>query len=1182
MANHNGKQGGLLKGKRHYDKSGKPLGGIKAIVTDTGQQVELEGGEVIINREASKKHWKELSRINQSAGGGVPILPPDTVEADTEEYRRGGTMVEFNPNILPSKWVYDYAKKVKEKYPKVWEQYANVYGNEAFENLGGALKRGYWLDKEEWFYYKWKAFNTKHKASSSLKDVLASLKWCNVNRKGWDYMKSVIAEEIKKQYPKAEKLAKGKKIKEEVKAKTYKEWVALMKKDNNEHNRNAHEDDVIPFWEWVSEMGAMYGFKPVRDSGGDTIIVRTHDNPPNKEEVLAYIEANKGVYADDDGDLDESDEERLAEDVAEHFNIEVFDAYDYIDEPKMKLGGKTPILTPESKKHLAPTFIADSNLVEAVFPTNTNTTEMNGILRAIGLPFKVTDDIGNGAFGTAFLTDRGTVLKITDLANEAYGSYVISKSNFKSQAKVYNVFKITDGAKNLFFIEKELVKVARDIAYKEEFPFGRVFGEAFSTGSSRIKASFTNKELVIRAKDFYEEWLEELANMIKTKEVHKQVDLDGVKEFKARKKYVVKKIYNLFVFYRDLEKETETKKGIRFNDVHTGNFGEVGKKFVCFDCISGSPISEQKSFMVGGELAKGIEVENEHKGTLEKLYKHQISLRQAPKHIAKDHLKEDKKYYTKLAELESKFAGGGGIDGLKVGDTGTYAKRKVEVVKLAKGGADLKDISSGEVIFRKFSSMKKRWVADGGNQEPNEEPKTKGGDLTDVEERLLLSIAESMSQDNFSEFTIKKGKKFTPLQQEALDSLLAKGLIFNTYDDDIYDLDMYCVTCEGKKVAEGLGWDSSDVEWYGGCEEEEKPKVEPKVEPKIVTPENLPDVNYALETPTGEPSKLTYLQQILVRTEAFKKFFGDWEASAKQYIANPVGGFNTFYRGVSKNIDLITLEPRIMYHGTMTKEEFFVFEANRSDVARPYAYFSRNKVYAENFTTSSQRRSGDKPFMYECFLGVKVPFMAVGNQYEIVKANSDYWLDQITSTLLFDKKGGTKEDMPKTYSEIYEVVESQVGRYVKSVCADEKMQFWKFMARDKKSEFKAFLMSHDYDGIEYGEELNAGFDINNPSEYTMATTIFDSRQIKLADGRNLDFNKENPDIRYEDGGNLHNSVVVEQTPINESVPTKKDKLGKVLFGDKYEVKELGGEVAKPLIVDEDKAYVEDLITKMKE
>lgn len=64
-----GKQGGWLHGKRHRE------GGIPAIVIDTGKSVEVESGEVIITREASQKHWKLLSKINQD-GGGVPIEPP--------------------------------------------------------------------------------------------------------------------------------------------------------------------------------------------------------------------------------------------------------------------------------------------------------------------------------------------------------------------------------------------------------------------------------------------------------------------------------------------------------------------------------------------------------------------------------------------------------------------------------------------------------------------------------------------------------------------------------------------------------------------------------------------------------------------------------------------------------------------------------------------------------------------------------------------------------------------------------------------------------------------------------------------------------------------------------------------------------------------------------------------------
>lgn len=194
----NGKKGGLLKGKPHYDKNGKSLGGIKAIVTDTNQIVELEGGEVIINKEASKKHWKELSRINQSAGDGVPILPPDEVLADADEYKEGGNLIQFNPNKMPSKWVHSYAKKIKENYPAIWDLGGNIYGNEAYNNLERVINRGHWLESEEWFFVKWQSFNARHSGDFLIAGVIANLKWLNVVDKGWDYMKDIIETEIKK------------------------------------------------------------------------------------------------------------------------------------------------------------------------------------------------------------------------------------------------------------------------------------------------------------------------------------------------------------------------------------------------------------------------------------------------------------------------------------------------------------------------------------------------------------------------------------------------------------------------------------------------------------------------------------------------------------------------------------------------------------------------------------------------------------------------------------------------------------------------------------------------------------------------------------------------------------------------------------------------------------------------
>ena len=56
-------------------------------------------------------------------------------------------------------------------------------------------------------------------------------------------------------------------------------------------------------------------------------------------------------------------------------------------------------------------------------------------------------------------------------------------------------------------------------------------------------------------------------------------------------------------------------------------------------------------------------------------------------------------------------------------------------------------------------------------------------------------------------------------------------------------------------------------------------------------------------------------------------------------------------------------------------------------------------------------------------------------------------------------------------------------------------------------------------------------------------TVFNPSDIKLADGRNLNFNPMEADIRMEEGGE------VEQTPASDT--NKKDQLGNLLFGDKY-------------------------------
>jgi hypothetical protein len=212
VVTNDGKKGGWLVGKRHYDKGGKPLGGVKAVVTDAGgKPVELEGGEVIINREASKKHWKELSRINQSAGNGVAIEPPSGAfdEDPSEDYENGGK-IEFNANHIPNKWILNYAIKIKDEHPDVWALGGNIFGNQAFINLKRVAERGHWLDSEEWMYKKWRSFVARHKGDFRIQGVIAMLKWVDKVDKGWQYMKNLIEEEIKKrEAKKSRKMSTG-------------------------------------------------------------------------------------------------------------------------------------------------------------------------------------------------------------------------------------------------------------------------------------------------------------------------------------------------------------------------------------------------------------------------------------------------------------------------------------------------------------------------------------------------------------------------------------------------------------------------------------------------------------------------------------------------------------------------------------------------------------------------------------------------------------------------------------------------------------------------------------------------------------------------------------------------------------------------------------------------------------
>ena len=104
--------------------------------------------------------------------------------------------------------------------------------------------------------------------------------------------------------------------------------------------------------------------------------------------------------------------------------------------------------------------------------------------------------------------------------------------------------------------------------------------------------------------------------------------------------------------------------------------------------------------------------------------------------------------------------------------------------------------------------------------------------------------------------------------------------------------------------------------------------------------------------PNGKPSNLNAEQYKLVRTPAFKKWFGDWENDPKN---------------ASKVVDE-NGEPLVVYHGTYSKFTKFDREELGMSQGRSPAnmfgfYFSNNKLVAQSFGK----------YLIACFIKIKKP-----------------------------------------------------------------------------------------------------------------------------------------------------------------------------------------------------------------
>jgi hypothetical protein len=233
-----------------------------------------------------------------------------------------------------------------------------------------------------------------------------------------------------------------------------------------------------------------------------------------------------------------------------------------------------------------------------------------------------------------------------------------------------------------------------------------------------------------------------------------------------------------------------------------------------------------------------------------------------------------------------------------------------------------------------------------------------------------------------------------------------------------------------------------------------------------------------LSTPSGELSELDALQYNIVRTPAFKNWFGDWETA---YVTQN-------YNGVSKAINNKTGEPLVMYHGKSN------MKSERTELgfnSFPIKYFAEDVLYSEYFANR-----GGVSALYEFFI-------KCDNPMDLTKIH----VDLIT---------------PNMFKTIVEVV---YGYEIKSRLASEEtpLRVWQIL-RGNPAMLNEIREKTNFDGFTLYE------DNPDPNEVarrgllpiTLDFAVFSANQIKAADGRNTTFLLDVKDFRFAKGGMIKN------------------------------------------------------------
>ena len=495
-------------------------------------------------------------------------------------------------------------------------------------------------------------------------------------------------------------------------------------------------------------------------------------------------------------------------------------------------------------------------------------------------------------------------------------------------------------------------------------------------------------------------------------------------------------------------------------------------------------------------IKKGTEIEMEHAETIKKFMRDGVSVKEVARAIAIDHLEESPTYYEDLKEEYS--IGGGVSDRIECHNPKCDWSWSVE-----SGGDDL------YVCHKCYTDNEKFYVKGGSLENDFEIEENEDGDritisLKGIGEVILVQTSpqyefiEDIDEDTLEELNVSEDDMIGKIEHlEVNDKFKGKGYAKSLMNKAI-------------EIAEENGWmplylNASpmgskryglNIEDLTGFYETFGFKVflEQGNNNLMLLNEKENFSKGGLIAPNGKPSNLTPEQYKLVRKPEFKAWFGDWENDPENS---------------SKVVDE-NGEPLVVYHGTPQKNKFYDFKIVEGSDKKSKMQLLFGSHFASNLE-DAKIYSKEKGNIYEVFLNIR-NILDLEEYYERSNPKFNNILE-IIKELKLDKKFKNSLDY---------VLFTDDGDYG-GLSNDIQRVFLTQQMLDSYPPKKVFdILKNKYNGIHYTPYQPQGF--NTISNFSKSYIVFDNKNIKLADGTNTTFDANNPDIRFDDGGEVEDLI----------------------------------------------------------